>query len=66
MSRIAGQLCGTAMSGLRKLLRALAVLVLPLLGTLVLFRGTGRLAMVFGVLLIVFAVGLIATWFWQP
>jgi hypothetical protein len=54
------------MSGLRKLLRAFAVLVLPLLGTLVLFGGAGRLAMVFGVLMIVFAVGLIATWFWQP
>ena len=65
MSPIAGKLCGTAMSGLRKLLRALAVLVLPLLGTLVLFRGAGRLAMVIGVLLIAFAVGLIATWFWQ-
>ena len=56
---------GTAMSGLRKLLRALAILVLPLLGMLVLFRGTGRLEMLFGVLLIVFALGLIATWFWQ-
>jgi hypothetical protein len=66
MSPIAGQLRGTAMSGLRKLLRALAVLSLPLLGTLVLFGGAGRLAMVLGVLLIVFAVGLIATWFWQP
>jgi hypothetical protein len=56
---------GTAMSGLRKLLRALAILVLPLLGMLVLLRGTGRLEMLFGVLLIVFAMGLIATWFWQ-
>jgi hypothetical protein len=56
---------GTAMSGLRKLLRALAILVLPLLAMLVLFRGAGRLEMLFGVLLIVFAVGLIATWFWQ-
>ena len=53
------------MSGLRKLLRALAILVLPLLGMLVLFRGTGWLEMLFGVLLIVFALGLIATWFWQ-
>jgi hypothetical protein len=65
MSPIAGELRGTAMSGLRKLLRALAILFLPLLGTLVLFGGAGRLAMVLGVLLIVFAVGLIATWFWQ-
>jgi hypothetical protein len=56
---------GTAMSGLRKLLRALAILFLPLLGMLVLFRGGGRLEMLFGGLLIVFAVGLIATWFWQ-
>ena len=53
------------MSGLRKLLRALAVLILPLLATFVLFRGAGRLAVVIGVLLIVFAVGLVATWFWQ-
>jgi hypothetical protein len=56
---------GIAMSGLRKLLRALAVLVLPLLATLVLLRGAGRLEMLFGALLIAFAVGLVATWFWQ-
>jgi hypothetical protein len=56
---------GTAMSGLRKLLRALAILFLPLLGMLVLLRGGGQLEMLFGGLLIVFAVGLIATWFWQ-
>jgi hypothetical protein len=54
------------MQGLRKLLRALAIVILPLVGTLVLSRASTAMEMAFGALLILFAVGLIATWFWQP
>jgi hypothetical protein len=54
------------MQGLRKLLRALAIIILPLVAALVLSRASSGTEMAFGALLIVFALGLIATWFWQP
>jgi hypothetical protein len=54
------------MQGLRKLLRALAIVVLPLAAALIFSRASSGTEMVVGALLILFALGLIATWFWQP
>jgi hypothetical protein len=60
--------CGerAGMQGLRKLLRALAIVVLPLVAALIFSRASSGTEMVVGALLILFALGLIATWFWQP
>ena len=54
------------MQGLRKVARALAIVVLPLLGGFVLHQSTSGVETLVGVALFVFALGLIATWFWQP
>ena len=54
------------MQGLRKLLRALAIVVLPLVAALIFSRASSGTEMAFAALLILFAIGLIATWFWQP
>ena len=54
------------MQGLRKLARAAAIVLLPLVGLRVLAHGSSGTERAFGALLIAFALGLIATWFWQP
>ena len=54
------------MQGLRKIARALAILALPIVGGLVLYQSTSGTEVLIGAGLIAFAVGLVATWFWQP
>jgi hypothetical protein len=55
-----------AMEGLRKILRALAIVLLPVVGTVILYGSASGVETGIGVVLILFALGLIATWFWQP
>jgi hypothetical protein len=50
--------------GLRKIARALAIIVLPVVGSLVLYQSSSGIEVAIGVALIAFALGLIATWFW--
>ena len=52
--------------GLRKLLRAAAILILPVVGIVFLYESTSNIETLVGVGLIAFAMGLVATWFWQP
>jgi hypothetical protein len=54
------------MQGLRKILRALAIVLLPVVGAVILCGGTSGVETAIGVVLILLALGLIATWFWQP
>ena len=54
------------MLGLRKLLRAAAILILPVVGIVFLYESTSNIETLVGVGLIAFAMGLVATWFWQP
>jgi hypothetical protein len=54
------------MQGLRKILRALAIVLLPLVGTVILYGSASGVETAIGVVLILFALGLIAAWFWQP
>ena len=54
------------MQGLRKILRALAIVILPVVGTAIIYGSTSAMDGAIGLALIGFAVGLIATWFWQP
>jgi cytochrome c biogenesis protein CcdA len=54
------------MQGLRKLLRALLILTLPIVAALVFAQASTGTEVAVGALLIAFALGLIATWFWQP
>jgi len=54
------------MQGLRKILRTIAVVTLPIVGTLVLYQGSSGIEVAVGIFLILFSLGLIATWFWQP
>jgi hypothetical protein len=52
--------------GLRKIVRAAAIVALPVVGSVVLYESTSGIETLVGVGLIVFALGLVATWFWQP
>jgi len=54
------------MQGLRKILRMMAVVTLPVVGTLVLYDSSSGAEVALGIFLILFSLGLIATWFWQP
>ena len=54
------------MQGLRKLLRALAIVFFPALGAVMIYAGSSREEVIVGVALVFFAFGLIATWFWSP
>jgi FtsH-binding integral membrane protein len=54
------------MQGVRKILRALAIVVLPVVGTVVIFGSSSGMETAIGWALILLALGLIATWFWQP
>jgi len=54
------------MQGLRKILRMMAVVTLPVVGTLVLYDSSSGAEVALGISLILFSLGLIATWFWQP
>ena len=52
------------MQGLRKILRALAIVLLPMVGTLIIYGSSSGLETAIGLVLILFALGLVATWFW--
>ena len=52
------------MEGLRKILRALAIVLLPMVGTLIIYGSSSGLETAIGLVLILFAFGLVATWFW--
>jgi FtsH-binding integral membrane protein len=54
------------MQGLRKILRALAIVILPVIGTAVIYGSSSGLETTIGLAFILLALGLIATWFWQP
>ena len=54
------------MQGLREILRALAIVLLAVAGTGILYGSANGLETAIGLALIQFALGLIATWFWQP
>jgi hypothetical protein len=54
------------MQGLRKILRALAIVLLPLVGTVIIYGSSSGLETAIGLAFILLAFGLIATWFWQP
>jgi len=54
------------MQGIRKILRAIAIVVLPMLGAVVLYGTSSDAETVLGWFLILVALGLIATWFWKP
>ncbi len=54
------------MQGLRKILRALAIVILPVVGAVIVHGSSSGVETAFGLFLILFALGLIATWFWQP
>ena len=54
------------MRGLRKILRALAIVFLPVIGAGIIYGSSSGMETAVGLGLIVFALGLIATWFWQP
>jgi hypothetical protein len=54
------------MQGLRKIARAAAIVVLPIVGSFLLYQSTSTIEVLVGVGLMVFALGLVATWFWQP
>ena len=54
------------MQGLRKIFRAFAIVILPVAGTVILYGSSSGIEIALGLFLIVFAIGLIATWFWQP
>lgn len=52
------------MQGLRKILRALAIVIFPVVGAVIVYGGTSGMETVLGLFLILVAFGLIATWFW--
>jgi hypothetical protein len=57
------------MQGLRKILRALAIMILPIIGSALLYDGlhsSDWLEIALGAFLFLGAFGLLATWFWQP
>ncbi len=54
------------MLGLRKLLRALLIVILPMVAVRVFAQASTGSEFALGALLVAFAFGLIATWFWQP
>jgi hypothetical protein len=54
------------MQGLRKILRALGIVLLPLVGTVIIYGSSSGLETAIGLAFILLAFGLIATWFWQP
>ena len=54
------------MQGLRKIVRALAIVILPMVGAAIVYGSSSGLETAIGLCLILLALGLIATWFWQP
>ena len=54
------------MQGLRKILRVLAIVIFPVIGAVIIYGSTSGMETAIGAALILFALGLIATWFRQP
>jgi hypothetical protein len=54
------------MQGLRKILRALAVVIFPVIGAVIVYGSSSGMETAIGWAFILFALGQIATWFWQP
>ena len=54
------------MQGWRKILRSLAIVILPMVGAVILYGSSSWMETAVGLGLILFSLGLIATWFWQP
>jgi hypothetical protein len=54
------------MQGLRKILRALAIVIFPVIGAVIIYCSTSGMETAIGWAFILFALGLIATWFRQP
>ena len=52
------------MQGLRKIFRAIAILVLPIVGALIVYGSSNGFEMGLGLFLMLVALGLVATWFW--
>jgi hypothetical protein len=52
------------MQGLRKIARAIAIVLLPVVGSFVVYESTSMTEVLIGVALIALALGLTATWFW--
>jgi hypothetical protein len=52
------------MQGLRKLVRALTIVLLPIAAALLLLHAASGTEMAVGALMLLLALGLIATWFW--
>jgi hypothetical protein len=57
---------GPANGGCAQILRTLAIVVLPVVGTVVIFGSSSGMETAIGCALILLALGLVATWFWQP
>jgi hypothetical protein len=54
------------MRGLRKILRALAIVIFPVIGAVIIYGSTSGIESAIGWAFILFALDLIATWFWLP
>lgn len=54
------------MLGLRKILRALAIVIFAVIGAVIAYGSTSGMETAIGWAFMLFAVGLIVTWFWQP
>jgi hypothetical protein len=54
------------MQGLRKIFRVLAIVILPVIGAGIIYGSSSGMETVVGLGLIIFSLGMIATWFWQP
>lgn len=54
------------MLGLRKILRALAIVIFAVIGAVIAYGSTSGMEPAIGWAFMLFALGLIVTWFWQP
>ena len=52
------------MQGLRKIFRVLAIVIFPVIGAAIIYGSSSGMETAAGLGLIIFAFGLIATWFW--
>jgi hypothetical protein len=52
------------MQGLKKILRALGIVIFPVAGAVIVYGSSSAMETLLGLFLILVASGLIATWFW--
>jgi hypothetical protein len=55
---------GAEMLGLRKILRALAIVIFTVIGAVIAYGSASGMETAIGWAFILFALGLIVTWFW--